>query len=209
MSQRAVVIGIVAAMLASSGCSTLSSLWPWGGPDLPEPAKLPDPRDDDGPGWLPDLPDWDLPDVDLWPFGPDWEGPTPDLAQGVAVVDNEAVASFYQRAQGFYGRLAGRRFNTLSTYRDPFFREFFRTERAHADYYADLTQALRLAHFEQNTPVALDVVELRLEGPGRAVVRTRIVGENDQPLRWWETELMREDRWERSDGDWWIVPGAI
>ena len=209
MSRGIVLTVILATMLATSGCSTLSSLWPWGGPDLPEPAELPDPRDEGGWDWLPGLPDWDLPDVDLWPFGPEWEGPTPDLAQGVAVVDSEAVASFYQRAQGFYGRLAGRRFNTISTYRDPFLREFFRTEQAHADYYADLTQALRMANFEQNTPVALDVLELRLEGPGRAVVRTRIVGENDLPLRWWETELVREDRWEGSDGAWWIGPGAI
>jgi hypothetical protein len=184
-------------------------LWPWGGPDLPEPAELPDPREEEGSSWLPDLPDWDLPDVDLWPFGADEAGPLPDLSQGVAVVDNEAVASFYQRAQGFYGRLAGRRFNTLSTYRDPFFRDFFSDERSHADYYADLTQALRVANFEQNTPVSLDVLELRVDGPGRATVRTRIVGENDLPLRWWETELVREDRWERSDGVWWIVPGAI
>ncbi len=208
MSRQVGVASLLAGALALGGCSTLSSLWPWGGPDLPAPAELPR-DDDDGWDWLPDLPDWDLPVVDLWPFGPDPEGPAPDLSQGVAVVDNEELTSFYQRAQGFYGRLAGRRFNTLSTYRDPFFRDYFRTERAHSDYYADLTQALRVAHFEQNTPLTLDVLELRLEGPGRAVVRSRIVGENDLPLRWWETELIREDRWERSDGAWWIVPGAI
>ncbi len=202
----AAVCAIVCAASLSTGCA---SWWPWGGPDLPEPADLPDPREKDRFSWLPSLPDWDLPDVDLWPFGPDWEGPAPDSAHGIEVVDNEAVVAFYERAQRFYGRLAGRRFNTLTTYRDPFFRDFFQTEGSHADYYADLTHALRLAYFEQNTPVTLDVLELRLEGPGRAVVRTRIVGENNLPLRWWETELVREDRWERADGTWWIVPGAI
>lgn len=206
MMRKAAIAAALALVLGTTGCA---SLWPWGGPDLPEPADLPDPNDEGPFSWLPDLPDWDLPDVDLWPFGPDWEGPAPDTAQGVEVVGSEAVVAFYQRAQRFYGRLAGRRFNTLTTYRDPFFKDFFQTEGAHADYYADLTQALRQSNFEQNTPVALDVLEFRLEGPGRAVVRTRIVGENDLPLRWWETELVREDRWERADGTWWLVPGAF
>ena len=44
---------ILLCALALGGCASLSSLWPWGGPDLPEPAELPDPREDEGPSWLP------------------------------------------------------------------------------------------------------------------------------------------------------------
>jgi hypothetical protein len=35
------------------------------------------------------------------------------------------------------------------------------------------------------------------------------VGENSLPLRFWETRLVREDRWERQDGQWWVVPGKL
>ena len=40
-------------------------------------------------------------------------------------------------------------------------------------------------------------------------VRVRLTGENGRPLRWWETSLVREDRWERMDGRWWIIPGKL
>jgi hypothetical protein len=147
--------------------------------------------------------------VDLWPFGGPEPTASPDLSQGVEVVESEAIVAFYERASAFYARLAGRRFNTLTTYRDPKLREFFRSDTAHADYYAAFASALREAYFEKNEPVSLEVVEVRIEGPGAALVLTRIVGENALPLRWWETVLEREDRWERVDGVWWLVPGRI
>jgi len=65
------------------------------------------------------------------------------------------------------------------------------------------------ARFERNRPLRLEILEFRLEAPGRAVVSTRIIGEDDLPLRWWQSELPREDRWERSEGTWWLAPGRI
>ena len=43
--------------------------------------------------------------------------------------------------------------------------------------------------------------------PGHARVKYRFVGDNGLPLRFWSTSIEREDRWERADGKWWIVPG--
>lgn len=136
-------------------------------------------------------------------------GATPDLSRGLERVEAEGVRAFHRRASQFYARLARRRFNTLSTYRDEVLRDYFRTESAFADYYADLAQDLEEAHFEQNRPLVLDVLEFRLEGPGAARVVTRFEGENGRPLRWGRTSLVRTDRWERMDGTWWIVPGKL
>jgi hypothetical protein len=143
----------------------------------------------------------------FWPFGGDGPGPAPDLAQGLAVVEDPALVEFYGRASAFYGRLAKRRFDSIQTYQDEVLRDYFRSEEAFADYYADLTSALVEAHFEKNRPLALEVLELALEGPGRARVSTRLLGQDGRPLRRGEVSLERTDRWERSDGVWWIVPG--
>lgn len=145
----------------------------------------------------------------LWPFG---GGPAPlrgDPSYGVAVVSDQAVVDFYERANLFYSRLARRRFNTLATYRDELLRDYFRSESSFSDYYADLAQAMDDAHFEQNRPLELHVLEFVVDGPGSARVTTRIVGENGLPLRWWSTRLDRVDRWERVDGSWWIIPGKL
>lgn len=145
----------------------------------------------------------------LWPFGGAPAGPAPDPAYGVVEVDSQAITSFYERASSFYGRIARRRFNTLSTYRDEVLREFFRTESAFADYYADLAADMSDAHFERNRPLVLEVLEMRLSGPGEAEVVTRIVGEDGRPLRPGRTEIQRTDRWERVGGSWWIVPARL
>lgn len=144
------------------------------------------------------------------PFARDEPGTTPpDPSYGVRVVEAEGVFEFYERARIFYERMALRRFNTLSTYRDEVLRDFFRTESAYADYYADLAQALEDADFERSRPLSLDVVEFELEGPGQAQVTTRIIGDDGRPLRWGRTRLERIDRWERIQGEWWIVPQKL
>jgi hypothetical protein len=139
------------------------------------------------------------------PFGGGGEGV--DAEQRIELVDDPAVLEFYERAAAFYGRLARRRFDSIETYQDEALRDFFASETAYADYYADLTGALAEAHFEKNRPLALEVLELRLEGPGRARVITRIVGEDGRPLRPGRVQIERNDRWERSDGVWRIEPG--
>jgi len=141
------------------------------------------------------------------PFGGAGSGPVPDAAQGIELVGEGAVVEFYERASAFYGRLARRRFDSIETYQDEALRSFFRNEAAYADYYADLTGALVKAHFEKNRPLELEVLELRLEGPGRARVQTRITGEDGRPLRRGRVHLERTDRWERSEGTWRIEPG--
>jgi hypothetical protein len=141
------------------------------------------------------------------PFGGDGPGPAADLAQGIEVVEDGAVVEFYERASTFYGRLARRRFDSIETYQDEVLRDFFRSETAYADYYADLTGALVEAHFDKNRPLLLEVLELRLEGPGRARVDTRMTGEDGRPLRPGHVELLRSDRWERIEGTWRIEPG--
>jgi len=145
----------------------------------------------------------------LWPFGGGKASPRRDPSFGVEVVSSEAVIDFYERAVFFYSRLARRRFNTLATYRDELLRDFFASETAFSDYYADLAEAMEESHFEQNRPLSLEVIEFVVEEPGLARVSARIVGENGLPLRFWKTRLERVDRWERVEGTWWIVPGKL
>jgi len=140
------------------------------------------------------------------PFGGADPEPAPDTSHGIELVDDAAVVEFYARANAFYGRLARRRFDSIETYQDEALRDFFGSEAAYADYYADLTGALVEAHFEKNRPLALEVLELRLEGPGRGRVQTRITGEDGRPLRPGTVHLDRTDRWERVDGRWRIEP---
>ncbi len=136
-------------------------------------------------------------------------GVAPDVEFGVRVAESASVVDFHARASSFYARLARRRFNTRATYRDERLREFFQSESAFADYYADLARSIDEADFRRNRPVRLDVLEFRFEAPGRARVEVRLVGEDARPLRWGERVLEREDRWERQRGRWWIVPGKL
>ena len=66
---------------------------------------------------------------------------------------------------------------------------------------------LATADFERSVPLQTEVEEFLVDAPGRARVKIRIVGEDGRPLRFWATSLEREDRWERREGRWWIVPG--
>jgi hypothetical protein len=160
------------------------------------------------PGWL-RVPDVSLPDVDLPSLGADAAEthPAPDAA--VEVLTDSPEVAFHARASQFYGRLTGRRFNSLASFRDDGLREYFESTVSFSDYFADLAQDLAEAHFERNQPVRAEVEEFLVEGPGRARVRVRLAGENGMPLRFWGTKLVREDRWERRDGRWWIVPSAL
>lgn len=142
-----------------------------------------------------------------------WRGdsnaPGPDVSAGLEQVDSESVVEFYERASAFYTRMAKRRFDTLATFEDPELRRYFRSESSFADYYADLASDLVESDFERNRPLSLSVEEFLVEGPGQARVRVRIVGDNVLPLRFWGVVLEREDRWERREGSWWIVPGKL
>lgn len=132
-----------------------------------------------------------------------------DESFGVEVVDGPAILEFHRRASTFYGRLAQRRFNVIASYRDQVLRDYFRTDRAFSDYYADFAEELEAAHFERNVPALLEVLEFRFEGPGEARVRVRIDGSNGLPLRVGKVHVEREDSWERVGGSWWIVPGKL
>jgi hypothetical protein len=143
-------------------------------------------------------------------FEPDpVEAARPDASQGVTELDSAELADFFAYAHGFYSRLALRRFNDRNTFMDPKLGAYFRTESAYADYYANLTGSLRFARFKRLRPLSVEIVEVRAEGPGKAVVVTRMVGDNSRPLRWTDVELTREDNWERVGERWWISPGRI
>lgn len=137
------------------------------------------------------------------------DGPQGDPAHGIAIDESELVLDFQQRASTFYGRLAQRRFNVVSTYQDEVLRDHFQSDEDFADWYADLAQALADAHFERNRPLALEVLEFAVDEPGRARVRVRARGDDGRPLRPGATVTEREDRWERVGGRWWIVPGRL
>jgi hypothetical protein len=119
------------------------------------------------------------------------------------------MAAFFEHASGFYSRIALRRFNDRTTFQDPKLSAYFRTDSAYADYYANLTGALRLAHFKRNRPTSVEILEVRMEGPGQATIEIRLLGDNSRPLRWNDVELLRADKWERVGDRWWIVPGPI
>ncbi|MBM4384274.1 MAG: hypothetical protein FJ091_13040 [Deltaproteobacteria bacterium] len=142
--------------------------------------------------------------------GPEVAKPAgPDLSQGLVETSAADLTDFFAYAHGFYSRLALRRFNDRNTFMDPKLGAYFRTESAYADFYANMTGQLRWAHFKRLRPLAIEIVEVRSDGPGKAVVTTRFVGDNSRPLRWTDVDLVREDKWERVGERWWIAPGRI
>jgi hypothetical protein len=149
------------------------------------------------------------PDLELHsPFGgSSGSEAEPQPQGGVEIVTGGPELEFNARAAQFYQRLEGRRFDSIASYRDPGLREYFENEQSFAEYFADMARDLVDAHFEHNEPLATEVQEFTVEGPGRAHVRVWIRGDNGLPMRWWSTHLEREDRWERRDGRWLIVPG--
>jgi len=163
---------------------------------------------------MPDMPDVHMPEVHM----PHVSMPSvtlPSFSKGgekvartseVEVADSAEVADFYSRATEFYQRLEGRRFNSVVAFRDAGLRAYFEDEQAFTDYYADVADDLATAHFERSVPVKATVDEFLVDGPGRARVQVRIVGEDGRPLRFWTASVEREDRWERRSGQWWITP---
>lgn len=113
-------------------------------------------------------------------------------------------------AQIFYQRLSHRRLNSIATFHDPALREFFQSEEAFADYYADLVQKLDLAHFEANRPNEIEMQTLHVEETAdRVVIVVEFRGENALPLRFWAVDYLRRDIWARADHRWWIIPGKL
>ncbi|MEM7413794.1 MAG: hypothetical protein AAF430_26435 [Myxococcota bacterium] len=139
-------------------------------------------------------------------------GAPPPIAapeSGATAVDSERVLSLRRRAEGFYLRLAYRRFNTLETYNDFIMRDHFRSLDLFFDYYADLAEDLALADFEKSRPTRIEVLEFLFEDSETAKVLVRFHGDDGRPLRPGAREIVRTDRWERADGIWWILPGKL
>ena len=121
----------------------------------------------------------------------------------------ETAIEFHRRAASFYPRLIQRRFNTLETFNDPILRAHFRSPDRFFDYYADLAESLSAAHFEKSRPKSVGVEEFVFEDADRVRVQVRFVGDDNRPLRPNEVVLIRLDRWERTEGRWWIAPGKL
>ena len=138
-----------------------------------------------------------------------WDGPIPEPAGGSIAVSADTSLSFYVQANIFYTRLVQRRFNTLETFNDPVLRAAFRSENAFFDYYADLAESLRDAHFERSRPIAIDVQGYVFASPDDVQVQVRFLGEDDRPLRPNKTSLLRLDRWHRRDGAWAVDPARL
>lgn len=196
MRARAAALACGVLALALAGCARPGWLR---APDIDLPdVDLPDV----------DLPDVDMPTVDLPSFGSDGPQLAPAPDSGVEVLSDAPELEFHAVASEFYERLTGRRFNSLTTFRDPALREFFESQESFSDYFADLAQDLADANFARNEPLNASVQEFLVDSPGRARVRVQMGGNNGLPLRFWSTSLIREDRWERRAGRWWIVPGT-
>ena len=133
--------------------------------------------------------------------------PAPETGT-VAVAPARSLA-LRHRVDGFYLRLAHRRFNTLETYNDYIMRDHFQSLDLFFDYYADLVEDLLDAEFEKCRPTAIEVLEFAFESEDSAQVLVRFHGEDGRPMRPDATDLVRADRWEWADGAWWVRPGRL
>ena len=135
--------------------------------------------------------------------------PTLDAPRGAVAVAPEVALGLRHRVEGFYLRLAHRRFDTLETYNDFIMRDHFQSLDLFFDYYADLAEDLRNARFDRSAPTNVEVLEFLFEDAKTAEVLVRFVGEDGRPLRPGSVELVRSDRWEWVEGTWWIRPGKL
>jgi hypothetical protein len=133
--------------------------------------------------------------------------PAPE--QGAVVVAPELAFALRHRAEGFYLRLAHRRFDTLETYNDYIMRDHFASLDLFYDYYADLAEHLVEAQFERSRPTRVEVLEFLFVDAKTALVLVRFRGRDARPLRPGHVELLRTDRWESDNGTWWLHPGKL
>lgn len=148
-------------------------------------------------------------DLDPRPLDPvergEFEGAPPEVTGARSTGTGEVE----QLARVFYTRIINRRFNSIATFHDPALRELFASPEAFADYFAAFADALSEAHFEALRPTAAELEKMSVLDPDAVLVTVRFRGQNSLPLRWWSVELARTDRWEHSDGRWWIIPGKL
>jgi hypothetical protein len=135
--------------------------------------------------------------------------PTLDAPHGGVALAPEVVLALRHRVDGFYLRLAHRRFDTLETYNDFIMRDHFASLDLFFDYYADLAEDLAGARFDRSRPTDVEVLEFLFEDAKTAEVLVRFRGDDGRPLRPGSVELVRSDRWEFSEGTWWVRPGKL
>jgi hypothetical protein len=135
--------------------------------------------------------------------------PTLDAPHGAVAVAPEVALGLRRRVEGFYLRLAHRRFDTLETYNDFIMRDHFQSLDLFFDYYADLAEQLAKAQFDRTRPTDVEVLEFLFEDPKTALVLVRFRGEDGRPLRPGTVVLVRSERWEWIEGSWWIRPGKL
>jgi hypothetical protein len=135
--------------------------------------------------------------------------PVLDAPHGGVAVAPEVALALRHRVDGFYLRLAHRRFDTLETYNDFIMRDHFASLDLFFDYYADLAEDLLAARFDRSRPTEVFVLEFLFEDLNTAQVLVRFVGDDGRPLRPGSVELVRTDRWEFVDGTWWLRPGKV
>jgi len=139
-------------------------------------------------------------------------GNPPPLAapeHGAVAVEPEVALALRHRVEGFYLRLAHRRFDTLETYNDFIMLDHLASLDLFFDYYADLAEDLTRAQFDRSRPTSVEVLEFLFEDPKTAEVLVRFVGNDGRPLRPGSVELVRTDRWEWAEGTWWVRPGKL
>lgn len=132
-----------------------------------------------------------------------------ELQRVAEAFPGEAVAEFLPLSEIFYQRITSRRFNSRATFEDPSVRQFFPTVAAYSDYYAALADDLDRANIRYNRPTRVELVGVDVAENGNLLLRLRLVGRNDLPLRWWSATLTRADEWTWRDGRWYVVPGKV
>ena len=135
--------------------------------------------------------------------------PMLDAPHGSVAVAPEVALGLRHRVEGFYLRLAHRRFDTLETYNDYIMRDHFASLDLFFDYYADLAEDLAAARFDRSRPIEVEVLEFLFEDAKTAQVLVRFTGADSRPLRPGSVELVRTDRWELAEGTWWLRPGKV